>query len=128
MKSVSDLVVWEQAQALTMATCRGTAGIPQQATYDLTSQIRRCAASIAANIAEGCGKRSNAEFPAVLAYCRRISQRTRIPLYSTKILVFLCDEEYMDLVQSIVEGKRMLAGLIRLRRWTRIGGLLIAEC
>ena len=28
----------------------------------MTSQIRRCAASIAANIAEGCGKRGNGEF------------------------------------------------------------------
>jgi four helix bundle protein len=62
MKSFRDLMVWEKAHALALASYRGTAEFPKQEIYGLTSQIRRCSASIAANIAEGCGKRSNAEF------------------------------------------------------------------
>jgi four helix bundle protein len=41
---------------------RITATLPRLELYGLTSQIRRSAAAIGANIAEGCGKRGNAEF------------------------------------------------------------------
>ena len=53
MKSFRDLMVWEKAHALTLASYRGTADFPKQEIYGLVSQIRRCSASIAANIAEG---------------------------------------------------------------------------
>jgi 23S rRNA-intervening sequence protein len=55
MKNFRDLMVWQKAHALTLASYRGTAEFPKQEIYGLTSQIRRCSASIAANIAEGCG-------------------------------------------------------------------------
>jgi hypothetical protein len=54
MKNFRDLQVWEKAHLLTLAAYRITAGFPREEIYGLTSQIRRCAASIAANIAEGC--------------------------------------------------------------------------
>ncbi len=62
MKNFRDLMVWQKAHALTLASYRSTAEFPKQEIYGLISQIRRCSASIAANIAEGCGKGSNAEF------------------------------------------------------------------
>src|ERR1035437_2821821 len=62
MKNFRDLMVWQKAHSLTLASYRGTAEFPKQEIYGLISQIRRCSASIAANIAEGCGKGSNAEF------------------------------------------------------------------
>jgi four helix bundle protein len=62
MKSFRDLMVWEKAHSLTLASYRSTAAFPKPDVYGPVSQIRRCSASIAANIAEGCGKRSNAEF------------------------------------------------------------------
>jgi four helix bundle protein len=62
MKNFQDLMVWQKAHALTPASYRGTAEFPKQEIWGLMSQIRRCSASIAANIAEGCGKPSNAEF------------------------------------------------------------------
>ncbi len=62
MKNFRDLMVWQKAHALTLASYRGIAGFPRQEIYGLISQIRRCSASIAANIAEGCGKRGNPEF------------------------------------------------------------------
>ncbi len=62
MKNFRDLMVWQKAHALTLASYRGTAEFPRQEIYGLVSQIRRCSASIAANIAEGCGKRGNPEF------------------------------------------------------------------
>jgi four helix bundle protein len=62
MKGFRDLMVWQKAHLPTLASYRVTAEFPKAETYGLTSQIRRCSASIAANIAEGFGKRGNAEF------------------------------------------------------------------
>jgi four helix bundle protein len=62
MKNVRDLQVWEKAHLLPLASYKITNGFPKQEMYGMSSQIRRCAASIPANIAEGCGKRGNGEF------------------------------------------------------------------
>jgi four helix bundle protein len=62
MKNFRDLQVWRKAHALTLRCYKATSDFPRHELYGITSQIRRCAASIAANIAEGCGKRGNAEF------------------------------------------------------------------
>jgi four helix bundle protein len=62
MKNFRDLVVWRKAHFLTLKCYQTTNGFPKHELYGITSQMRRCAASIAANIAEGCGKRGNAEF------------------------------------------------------------------
>ena len=62
MKDFRDLRVWENAHRLTLDIYRATAQFPREELYGLTSQMRRCSVSIAANIAEGCGKKGNGEF------------------------------------------------------------------
>ena len=60
-KSFRDLIVWQKAHACVLATYRLTSGFPRQETYGLTSQMRRAAVSIAANIAEGFRKRGKGD-------------------------------------------------------------------
>ena len=60
-KSFRDLIVWQKAHAFVLATYRLTSGFPRQETYGLTSQMRRAAVSIPANIAEGFRKRGKAD-------------------------------------------------------------------
>jgi len=55
------LKVWEKAHQLALEAYRVTASFPKEEAYGLTSQIRRCSASIPANIAEGCGRSGNNE-------------------------------------------------------------------
>ena len=55
MRDFRQLKVWEKAHKLTLAIYHVTATFPQQELFGLTSQLRRAAASIPANIAEGCG-------------------------------------------------------------------------
>jgi four helix bundle protein len=62
MKDFRQLSVWQKAHSLTLLSYKLTARFPEDERYGLTSQIRRCSASIGANIAEGCGKSGNAEF------------------------------------------------------------------
>jgi four helix bundle protein len=56
-KSFEDLVVWCKAHEFVLAVYKLMASFPRQETYGLSSQMRRAAVSIAANIAEGFRKR-----------------------------------------------------------------------
>ena len=56
------LLAWRSAHALVIAVYRATESFPRNEQYGLTSQLRRAAFSVAANIAEGSAKRGNGEF------------------------------------------------------------------
>lgn len=65
MSTVSDyrdLEVWKLAMSIAREIYRLTAGFPKAELYGMTSQLRRAAVSIPANIAEGWGRRYTAEF------------------------------------------------------------------
>lgn len=53
--------MWQKAHQFVIAVYRTTETFPKDELYGLTSQLRRAAVSIAANIAEGFRKRSNAD-------------------------------------------------------------------
>ena len=60
-KTFEDLVVWQRAHQFVLAVYRLTRTFPRAEVYGLTSQFRRAAVSIAANIAEGFRKHGNAD-------------------------------------------------------------------
>ncbi len=60
MEDFKDLRVWQKAYELTLDVYRKSGAFPKEEMYGLTSQIRRATMSIGANIAEGCGRRSDA--------------------------------------------------------------------
>ena len=55
------LAAWQAARQLALATYRATSGFPTHESYGLTSQSRRAAVSVIANIAEGSAKRGEGE-------------------------------------------------------------------
>ena len=57
MQNYKDLKVWEKAHSFTLSVYEATKFFPKEELYGLTNQLRRCAASVPANIAEGCGKK-----------------------------------------------------------------------
>ena len=57
-----DLLVWQQAIELSLSVYQETENFPNAEKYGLTSQMRRAAASIPANLAEGSGRNSKKEF------------------------------------------------------------------
>lgn len=60
-QTFEDLLVWQKAHAFVLCVYRLSDGFPKAEIYGLTSQFRRAAVSIAANIAEGFRKRGNAD-------------------------------------------------------------------
>jgi four helix bundle protein len=55
------LKVWEKSHRLTLDVYNATGTFPREETYGLTTQLRRCSASILAIISEGCGRSGDAE-------------------------------------------------------------------
>ena len=62
IKSYRDLTVWQDAMDLAESLYRVTSPFPKEEMFGLTSQIRRAAASVAANIAEGHGRERTQSF------------------------------------------------------------------
>lgn len=60
-RSFRDLVVWQKAHEFVLAVYRFSESFPDREKFGLAHQMRRAAVSIPANIAEGFGKRSQAE-------------------------------------------------------------------
>jgi four helix bundle protein len=60
-KSFEDLIVWQKAHQFVLGIYRLTDNFPKTETYGLTSQLRRAAVSIPANIAEGFKKSGRAD-------------------------------------------------------------------
>ena len=62
MRDFRGLDVWQLAHRVTLSVYHITRSFPREETYGITSQLRRCSFSVAANIFEGCGRSGNAEF------------------------------------------------------------------
>ena len=60
-KAFQDLVVWQKAHRLVLNAYKLTSRFPRSELYGLTSQLRRAAVSVPANIAEGFRKRGRAD-------------------------------------------------------------------
>jgi four helix bundle protein len=60
-KSFTDLIVWQKAHKFVLSVYKLTAEFPKSETYGLTSQFRRAAISIPANISEGFVKKGKAD-------------------------------------------------------------------
>ena len=112
MKSFRNLKVWEKAHQLALRSYEATSKFPREELYGLTSQIRRCAASIPANIAEGRGKRGNVEFARFLGIASGSASELEYHYLLAHDLNMLDPENYKELANAIIEVKRMLASLI----------------
>ncbi len=112
MKDFRDLTVWQKAHKLVLAAYGATSHFPKQEMFGLTSQIRRCSASIPSNIAEGCGRRGNAEFNRFLSIAMGSASELEYQLLLAHDLGFLLPLEHKRLEVAVTEVKRMLAALV----------------
>ena len=123
MGDFTKLSVWQKAHALTLAIYRATAEWPRHEMFTLTSQARRAAISVPANISEGCGKNSDG---ALARHARdSLGSASELSYY----LILAHDLSYLDrpsrdgLQGDRSEVRRMLTSLERVsalaarRRW-----------
>ncbi len=70
IQSYRDLQVWQRSMEMIVKIYRFTQGFPREEQFGITSQLRRAAVSVAANIAEGQGRLSRGEFTQFLGIAR----------------------------------------------------------
>ena len=113
MKDFRQLKVWEKAHHLALGIYRVTVNFPRAELYGLTSQMRRCSVSIASNIADGCGRRGNAEFHRFLQMAMGSASELDYQLVLARDLNYLADSEYRRCFSVLLEVQRMLSSLLQ---------------
>ena len=113
IRSYKDLDVWQRSMALAEDCYRATTEFPRDEIYGMTAQIRRAAASIPANIAEGYGRDQTGSFIQFL----RIAQGSARELETHMILCgrigLLHREDRDKLLDECERISRMLRALVR---------------
>ena len=105
--------VWQKAHALTLGLYKTTRSFPKEELFGLTSQMRRSACSIGANIAEGCGRRSKLDFARFLQIAIGSASELEQHLQLAADLDYLDRRDHARFDEGVVEVKRMLSGFIR---------------
>jgi len=113
LKDFKELRVWLKAHELAILVYKLTRAFPRDEVYGLTSQVRRSAASIGANIAEGCGRHSDGEMTRFLQIARGSASETEYHLLLAKDLGFLQEADFQVAEQAVVVVQRMLTALVQ---------------
>jgi four helix bundle protein len=113
MQDFRNLLVWQKSHELVLQVYRASGDFPRDEIYGLTSQIRRAAVSIPSNIAEGCGRGSDAEFARFLIIAMGSSSELEYQLLLARDLGYIETGMHRSLDLLVAEVKRMLAGLIK---------------
>ena len=111
MRNYRDLQVWSKAHQLTLNLYRATKRFPDDERFGLTSQIRRSAASIGANLAEGCGRRSDGDFGRFVQIALGSAIELSYHLLLARDLGFMSETEFNKVHRDAEEVSRMLSGL-----------------
>lgn len=113
MRDFRQLKVWEKAHSLSLAIYKATATFPQQELFGLTSQLRRAAVSIPANIAEGCGRSGEPELARFLRIALGSASELEYHILLSTDLSYLNKSVSQQLSKQVTEVKRMLTSLIQ---------------
>ncbi|HKR60058.1 MAG TPA: four helix bundle protein [Pyrinomonadaceae bacterium] len=113
IRSHRDLIVWQKAMTLVTKVYGLTKTFPRDEIYGLTSQTRKAAVSVPANIAEEQGRRLGGEFHQFLANSRGSLMELDTHLEVATRVGYLNDEQHQAIQQDLNEVGRLLNGLMR---------------
>ena len=113
IQSFRDLKVWQLGMELAERIYRMTKTLPDDERYGLTSQLRRAAASVPANIAEGHARESTKEYLRFLSIA--VGSLAEVETYVELCvrLAYVDAARVKPLAESIAEQRRMLRALQR---------------
>lgn len=112
----TDLVAWQKAHELVLAIYKETKNFPADERFGLTSQIRRSAASITANLAEGFGRQGKQDKIQFYVIARGSDTELQDQLLTIKDLEYIPTTTCDSLMNMAVTVHKLVNGLIRSMR------------
>jgi four helix bundle protein len=113
MKDFRKLKVWDRSHRLAVEVYRATARFPRSELFGLASQMRRAAVSTPSNLAEGCGRRTDAELSRFSDIALGSASELEYQILLARDLGYLDAGGSAGLGNEVVEVKRMLGGFVR---------------
>ena len=113
MQDFRNLKVWKRAHQVVLNVYGCTASFPAEERYGLTSQVRRSATSVPSNIAEGCGRGSDADFARLAQIAMGSASELEYQLLLAHDLQLLPKADYRKLLNDVQDVRRMLSGLLK---------------
>lgn len=111
MQDFRELRVWQKAHELTLAVYRATGAFPRDELYGITSQLRRAAASVPANLAEGHCRRTYRDFGRFVSIALGSASEAECYSLLSRDLGFLNEPAHKGLGEQVEEVKRTLSVL-----------------
>jgi four helix bundle protein len=108
MQDYKKLIVWEKAHNFTVKIYELLKVFPKEEIFGLTSQLKRAAISIPANIAEGTGRSSNTDFARFLNISLGPLNEVSYYILLAKDLHYITENNYMQYDMELNELKAML--------------------
>lgn len=108
MQRYRDLDVWKRSHALVVRIYQLTKSFPDEERFGLTSQLRRAAVSVPANIAEGSKRKTNQDFARFLNIAEGSLSEADYLLLCSKDLGYLPDLALEPIAKEVDEISRML--------------------
>ncbi len=112
MRDYKNIKAYQFADDLVIEVYKVTKDFPKEELYGLTSQLRRAAVSIPANIAEGASRQHKRDYLQFLYVARGSSAETEYLLHLANRLGFLSDDEFDKIDKIKQESAKTLFGLI----------------
>lgn len=111
-----DLIVWQEAHHLVVQIYKTTKSFPKDEQYGLTNQMRRCAVSISANIAEGFSRQYYKEKIQFYSMSQGSVTELQNHLEISLDIDYLVRDSYQALLNQSVLVHKLLTGIIKKSR------------
>lgn len=112
MRNYQDSQVWTKAHSLMLDLYRTSRAFPKEEIYGVTSQVRRAAMSIGANLAEGCGRRTSTELARFVRVALGSASELDYHLLVCRDLGFLKSEDFDRHKKNLTEVRKMLTSFL----------------
>jgi four helix bundle protein len=113
MRNYRDLQVWSKAHNLTLELYRLSRQFPREEIYGITSQLRRAAVSIGANLAEGCGRRTSNELARFVRVAMGSASELDYHLLLCRDLRFMSSDDFSISTAKLTEVRKMLTSFLQ---------------
>ena len=112
MRNYRDLQVWSKAHNLTLELYQVSRQFPREEIYGITSQLRRAAVSIGANLAEGCGRRTSTELARFVRIALGSASELDYHLLLSRDPGFMAADEFASASAALIEVRKMLTSFL----------------